>query len=105
MWSYTLRRLVAVVPVVLIVVSTIFLLIHMAPGDPLSLLLSDDASQATIDEVRLKWGLDQPLWKQYLNYLGIIFTGDLGISFKYSDPVLTTILSRLPATVELAIAA
>jgi peptide/nickel transport system permease protein len=89
----------------LVVISIIFLLIHMAPGDPLSLLLSDDASQATIDQVRLKWGLDQPLWLQYLNYLGIIVKGDLGISFKYGDPVITTILSRLPATVELAIAA
>jgi peptide/nickel transport system permease protein len=96
---------VAVVPVVLLVISIIFLLIHMAPGDPLSLLLSDDASQATIDQVRLKWGLDQPLWVQYLNYLGIIVRGDLGISFKYSDPVITTILSRLPATVELAVSA
>jgi ABC-type dipeptide/oligopeptide/nickel transport system permease component len=105
MWSYTLRRFVAVVPVVLVVISIIFLLIHMAPGDPLSLLLSDDASPATIAEVRLKWGLDQPLWRQYLNYLSIIVTGDLGISFKYGDPVVTTILSRLPATVELAIAA
>lgn len=105
MWSYTLRRLVAVVPVVLIVVSIIFLLIHMAPGDPLSLLLSDDASQAMIDAVRQKWGLDQPLWIQYLNYLGIIVRGDLGVSFKYGDPVVTTIMSRLPATVELAFAA
>jgi peptide/nickel transport system permease protein len=77
----------------------------MAPGDPLSLLLADDTSPAAIEEVRQKWGLDQPLWLQYLNYLGIIARGDLGISFRYGDPVVATILARLPATVELAITA
>jgi peptide/nickel transport system permease protein len=105
MLSYTLRRIVAVVPVVLVVISIVFLLIHMAPGDPLSLLLSEEASEEIIQAVRQKWGLDQPLWVQYLNYLTIIFKGDLGISLKYGDPVLTVILSRLPATIELAIAA
>ena len=77
----------------------------MAPGDPLSLLLSEDASPAAIEAVRLKWGLDQPLWLQYLDYFAIIARGDLGISFKYGDPVVTTILARLPATIELAITA
>lgn len=105
MLSYALRRIVAIVPVVLLVVSIVFLLIHMAPGDPLSLLLSEEASEATIQAVRQKWGLDQPLWIQYVNYLTIVFKGDLGISLKYGDPVLTVILSRLPATIELAIAA
>jgi ABC-type dipeptide/oligopeptide/nickel transport system permease component len=105
MLSYTLRRIVAVVPVVLLVISIVFLLIHMAPGDPLSLLLSEEASEEIIQAVRQKWGLDQPLWIQYLNYLTIIFKGDLGISLKYGDPVLTVILSRLPATIELAVAA
>src|SRR4030095_4816784 len=68
-------------------------------------LLSEDASEETIQAARLKWGLDQPLWAQYLNYLWIIFKGDLGISFRFGDPVLTVILSRLPATIELAIVA
>ena len=87
MLSYTLRRIVAVVPVVLLVISIVFLLIHMAPGDALSLLLSEEASEATIQAVRQKWGLDQPLWTQYLNYLWIVLKGDLGISLKYGEPV------------------
>ena len=105
MLPFALRRLVSVVPVALLVSLIVFLLIHMAPGDPISLLLSDDASQATINATRIKWGLDQPLWIQYLSFLGNLLRGDLGVSFRYGEPVVKTIFSRLPATFELAFAA
>jgi ABC-type dipeptide/oligopeptide/nickel transport system permease component len=82
----------------------VFLLIHAAPGDPADLLLSDEASAADIADARRRWGLDQPIYVQYLRFLANIASGDLGTSFKYSDPVIGLIGERLPATIELAIA-
>jgi peptide/nickel transport system permease protein len=79
-------------------------LIHAAPGDPADLLLSDEASAADIAEARHRWGLDQPIYVQYLRFLANVASGDFGISFKYSDPVIWLIGERLPATIELAIA-
>ena len=105
MFGYVMRRLLATVPVVLVVTIIVFSLIHMAPGDPLTLLLSEDANETTIKLAREKWGLDQPIYVQYLNYLSILVHGDLGMSFKYGDPVVSVIANRMPATIELAIAA
>lgn len=102
---YALRRLLAVIPVVLLITLILFVLIQLAPGDPITLLMSEDASPEMLEEARRKWGLDQPIWVQYLNYLSILLRGDLGISFRYGDPVLDTILAKLPATFELAIVA
>ena len=85
MFGYVMRRLLATVPVVLVVTIIVFSLIHMAPGDPLTLLLSEDANETTIKLAREKWGLDQPIYVQYLNYLSILVHGDLGMSFKYGN--------------------
>lgn len=102
---YTLRRLLAIIPVVFLITLILFLLIHLAPGDPITLLMPEDATPEMIEEVRIRWGLDQPIWVQYFNYLSLVVTGDLGMSFKYGDPVVDVIFSRLPATAELAIIA
>jgi peptide/nickel transport system permease protein len=101
---YLLGRIIATIPVVILISLLVFLLIHAAPGDPADLLLSDEASAADIAEARHRWGLDQPIYVQYLRFLANIASGDLGISFRYSDPVLDLIGQRLPATIELAIA-
>ena len=101
---YLLGRIIATIPVVILISLLVFLLIHAAPGDPADLLLSDDASAADIAEARHRWGLDQPIYVQYLRFLANIASGDLGISFRYSDPVLELIGQRLPATIELAMA-
>ena len=105
MVAYGMRRLLATIPVVLIVTLIVFSLIHLAPGDPLTLLLSEEANEATIAAAREKWGLDQPIYLQYFNYLSVLVRGDLGMSYKYGDPVVTVIASRMPATFELAMAA
>jgi peptide/nickel transport system permease protein len=105
MIGYGVKRLIATVPVVLVVTLIVFSLIHMAPGDPLTLLLSEEANEASINAAREKWGLDQPIYLQYFNYLIVLLQGDLGMSFKYGDPVVTVIASRMPATIELAVAA
>ena len=101
---YLLGRIIATIPVVILISLLVFLLIHAAPGDPADLLLSDEASPADIAEARHRWGLDQPIYVQYLRFLANIASGDLGMSFRYSDPVLDLIGQRLPATIELAMA-
>jgi ABC-type dipeptide/oligopeptide/nickel transport system permease component len=103
MLAFLFRRVLATIPVVLLISLLVFLLIHAAPGDPADLLLSDEASAQDIADARHRWGLDQPIYVQYLKFLSNILAGDLGISFKYADPVITMIGQRLPATIELAI--
>ena len=104
MLGYLLGRITATIPVLVLISLLVFLLIHAAPGDPADLLLSDEATPADIAEARRRWGLDQPIYVQYLRFLANIASGDLGMSFRYSDPVLDLIRQRLPATIELAIA-
>jgi ABC-type dipeptide/oligopeptide/nickel transport system permease component len=102
MLGYLLRRVLATIPVIVLISALVFLLIHAAPGDPADLLLSDDASPEDVADARRRWGLDQPIYIQYLRFLANIASGDLGTSFRYSDPVLSLIGERLPATIELA---
>src|SRR6185503_8327760 len=104
MLAYLLRRVLATIPVVLLISLLVFLLIHAAPGDPADLLLSEEASPQDIADARRRWGLDQPIYVQYLRFLANILAGDLGMSFRYADPVISLIGERLPATIELAIA-
>jgi peptide/nickel transport system permease protein len=104
MLRYLLGRIIATIPVVVLISLLVFLLIHAAPGDPADLLLSEEASPADIADARRRWGLDQPIYIQYLHFLTNIAAGDLGMSFRYADPVIGLIGQRLPATVELAIA-
>ena len=104
MLAYLLRRIIATIPVVVLISLLVFLLIHAAPGDPADLLLSDEASPQDIADARRRWGLDQPIYVQYLKFLANILAGDLGTSFRYSDPVISLIGERLPATIELAAA-
>jgi peptide/nickel transport system permease protein len=104
MLAYLFRRVIATIPVVVLISLLVFLLIHAAPGDPADLLLSDEASPQDIADARRRWGLDQPIYIQYLRFLANILAGDLGTSFRYSDPVISLISERLPATIELALA-
>jgi peptide/nickel transport system permease protein len=103
MVGYLLRRMIGTIPVILLITLLVFLLIHAAPGDPADLLLSDQATPQDTAEARHRWGLDQPLYVQYSRFLINVLKGDFGTSFRYSDPVITVIGERLPATIELAI--
>jgi ABC-type dipeptide/oligopeptide/nickel transport system permease component len=102
MLSHLVRRVIGTIPVVLLISLLVFLLIHAAPGDPADLLLSDEASPQEIADARHRWGLDQPVYIQYLRFLINMLRGDFGISFRYSDPVIGLIWERMPATIELA---
>ena len=82
-----LGRLVLTIPVVWLVVSLVFLLIHLVPGDPILEMLGEGATPADIDALRHQYGLDQPLWKQYLHYWNGVVHGNLGDSIRLHDTV------------------
>ena len=99
------KRLLFVLPVVWAVVSLVFLLIHLVPGDPVRNALGDNATQAQVAELKRKLGLDLPLGQQYVNYWRGVLQGDLGVSLNNpSEKVLERILARYPATLELTLA-
>ena len=105
MLRFIARRLVLTVPVLLGVATLVFSLIHFIPGDPALAMLGETASPADVAELRARLGLDRPLLEQYGGFLGGALRGDLGTSMRTSEPVTTTILERMPATFELAMAA
>ena len=98
------RRIVGAVPVIIGISFLIFLLMHIAPGDPVSLLLGDNATPEDIARTRHEWGLDRPLMVQYWEFLSRAVRGDFGRSLKFNEPVMKLVWERLPATLELAFA-
>jgi peptide/nickel transport system permease protein len=93
------------VPVLLIVSIAVFLIIHLIPGDPAQIIAGPNATDEQLAALRARMGLDQPLWQQYLIWLGNLLRGDLGNSYINDYPVRQLVLQRVPATVELALAA
>jgi ABC-type dipeptide/oligopeptide/nickel transport system permease component len=93
------------IPVVWLVVSLVFLLIHIVPGDPIAQMLGEGAAIADIQAARHVYGLDQPLGAQYLHYWNGVLHGNLGQSIRFSQPVTTLILQRYPFTLRLTFAA
>jgi len=102
--TYLLSRLAQLFPVVFGVVTIVFLLIHLIPGDPVEIMLGESAVAAQKEELRRELKLDRPVAAQYVEFLGRLATGDLGVSFRSREPVLREILSRFPATLLLAAA-
>ncbi|TAL16121.1 ABC transporter permease [bacterium] len=96
------RRLLTLVPTVLGVITLVFAFIHMVPGDPVDVMLGETANSADKAALRAELGLEKPLMTQYAGYLTGLAQGDLGRSFVYRKPVSEVILSRLPATLQLA---
>jgi peptide/nickel transport system permease protein len=105
MFVYILKRVAYAVPVTLAVSIICFLLVHMAPGDPLSLVLPSDANQALIDATMAKYGLDQSLPTQYFFWLGNVLSGDFGTSIATGRPVVTEIANALTYSLVLALVA
>ena len=83
MWSYALRRLLAAIPTLLIVITVCYLLLHLTPGGPFD--SEHKLSAAVLANLQAKYHLNEPLWKQYLLYLNSLLHGDLGASFRYED--------------------
>ncbi|MCX5976331.1 MAG: ABC transporter permease [Coprothermobacterota bacterium] len=105
MLTYIVRRLLAMVPVLIGVSIIVFLFIHMIPGDPAVAILGERATPESVARMRTELGLDKPIWEQYFIYIGNIFQGDWGRSIRSNTPIIDEIRVKFPATAELAIAA
>jgi len=102
---YLLTRILYTLPVIWLVVSLVFLLIHLVPGDPIAQMLGEGAPAADLQAARHAYGLDLPLSQQYLNYWKGVLHGDLGLSFRYNQSVSKLLLQRYPYTLQLTLAA
>ncbi len=105
MRSYGLGRVLAAVPTALGVATIVFLLIHLIPGDPIEVMLGETATAMDRQSLRAGLGLDRPLHQQYADYLGGLFRGELGTSIHSGRKVGELLIERLPATIELSLAA
>ncbi len=100
-WIYVARRLLLVIPQVLLISLVTFSLVRLLPGDPARLQLGPFASQQAVDELRGRMRLDEPLPQQYLAYLDRVLHGDLGRSWVNASDVKDDLIKRVPATLEL----
>lgn len=105
MFSYVLKRLLFLVPTLLGVTLITFILVKNIPGDPVYSLVGERASGEIIEKYREKLGLTEPVWKQYLQYLGMIVKGDMGQSYYTKEPVSKLFFQKFPNTLRLALAA
>lgn len=102
---YLLRRLALTIPVLIGVLTLVFALIHLIPGDPVQAMLGETAAPRDVEELRHRLGLDAPLTTQYVQFMRGVARGDLGRSLRTGQPVVASIAERMPATIELALAA
>src|ERR1044072_3537241 len=100
---YVLRRLIQIVPTVLMVTFVVFLMMQSIPGDPVVALLGDAYTEEGAERMREAYGLDRPAVVQYLIWLGKLVRGDWGASILTGRPVLQDVLVRLPVTLELIV--
>src|SRR4029077_17630148 len=105
MLRYVSRRVLYTLPVLWLVVSLVFLLIHLVPGDPIAQMLGEGAPAADLEAARHAYGLDLPLGQQYLNYWKGVLHGDLGTSLRYNQNVSRLLAQRYPYTLQLTLAA
>ncbi len=100
MYPYIIRRILEAIPLVLLVLTINFIILHIAPGDPVFLFIQGGAGATAeyVAQVRKMLGLDRPLREQYMRFLLNVFRGDLGFSHFYQQPVITIIAERIPLT-------
>jgi len=102
MARYLLKRFFLTLPALWLVLTLVFLMIHIVPGDPVEQMLGEGAAPGQLTQLRHVLGLDLPLHTQYGRYLWQLGRGDLGNSFKFQAPVRQIIFERYPATLQLA---
>lgn len=103
MAGFLLRRLGLMIVIMFLVSIIIFSIVHITPGDPAIMMLGQEATPEALEALRVKLGLNLPLYQQYMNWLGGVVQGDLGNSLKDNTPVLSIILQKLPVTIQLTI--
>jgi ABC-type dipeptide/oligopeptide/nickel transport system permease component len=105
MAAFLVRRLLLTLPVIWIVVTLVFALIHVVPGDPIAQMLGEGAPQQEVQRLRKDLGLDRPILEQYKSYIFGLLKGDMGVSFRNQQSVARSIAQRFPATIQLTFAA
>ncbi|HXJ79249.1 MAG TPA: ABC transporter permease [Candidatus Methylomirabilis sp.] len=105
MSRYVLRRLVLLLPTLVLVTLLVFSIIRLLPGDIVTLMMSEQGYATDKAKLEQMLGLDRPFYEQYVTYVGKVLQGDLGVSFWTKEPVLEEILRRLPVSLELAVLA
>ena len=107
MLNYTIKRIFEVIPVLLIVSTIVFSVMHLLPGDPTLLMLAGaeggSIPQERLDELRNIMGLNKPLYEQYFNFISNAISGDLGTSIRYRTPVVEILLEKFPYTIKLSL--
>jgi peptide/nickel transport system permease protein len=101
--TYVIVRVLLTIPMIFILLTTVFLVMRVLPGDPVQMHFEKMASPEAMLQMRIQLGLDKPLWAQYVDYVIGLFRGDLGKSMQDYSPVAQQIFSAFPATLELAI--
>ena len=105
MIGYLLKRLALAIPTLFIMLTAIFVLVRLVPGDAAAVILGDQATAASLAALRAKLGLDQPVSVQYLTFIGQVLSGDLGQSLSSGRTVVHEVLLVLPSTIELTVIA
>lgn len=105
MRRYVLRRIIQMVPTILIILILNFLIIRLAPGDPARAMAGENAAPQNVEALRIRWGLNKPLSEQFVIYFSRLAHGDLGFSYNSLTPVLELIVNRLPQTAFLMLTA
>ncbi len=101
MFSYMLRRIALLIPVLIGMTVVTFSIIWLIPGNPAQTILGEQASPQAIAELEEQLGLNNPFWVQYGSYIGDLLTGDLGVSMRTNNEIITEIWPYLAATMEL----
>ncbi|HWR61042.1 MAG TPA: ABC transporter permease [Clostridia bacterium] len=96
--KYVIKRLIAMIPVILALTFVVFTIMYMTPGDPTAIILGNEFSEAASQRLKAELGLDKPFFIQFFNYVGNLIQGDFGISYITREPVSEQLLSRFPNT-------
>ncbi|MBP2635303.1 MAG: peptide transporter permease [Firmicutes bacterium] len=102
---FVVKRIISSIPILLGVTLLIFILLHIVPGDPVTLMMNDHVDPDTIERVRAQMHLDEPIYVQYFNFVWDALHGDFGISYKMNRPVATLLIDAFPNTLVLATSA
>lgn len=105
MIRFAIKRLLLAIPTLIAMLTAVFILVRLVPGDPAAVMLGDQASAEALAALRTQLGLDRPVFEQYLAFLGDVLTGDLGVAMSTGRPVLVEVLNVLPWTLQLTAAA
>ena len=105
MIGFVLRRLLAAVPTLIAVLTLVFVIVRIVPGDPALVILGDQATPEAIAALRTRLGLDRSLWAQYISFIGNALMGDFGVSMVTGRSIMAEIAAVLPHTIDLTLAA